>query len=76
MSDITVSDLIAQAAEQQPEQFRTTFDELMMGKIAGALEVKKQEVASRYFNSGAPEEDTEDTITDEEQDGQDPETDA
>lgn len=76
MSDITVSDLIAHAAEQQPEQFRSTFDQLMVDKIASAIDIKKQEVASRYFNSEEPAEDTEETITDEEQDGQDTETDA
>jgi len=75
MSDITVSDLVGHAAEGQPEQFRSTFDQLIMDKIGAALEVKKQEVAASYFNSAAPE-DSEDTITDEEENGQDTETDA
>ena len=76
MSDITVSDLVGQAADGTPEQFRSTFDQLIKDKIGAALEVKKQEVAASYFNPAAPEEDSEDTITDEEENGQDTETDA
>jgi phosphoribosylformimino-5-aminoimidazole carboxamide ribonucleotide (ProFAR) isomerase len=74
MSEVTVADLIGQAAEQSPEGFRQTFDQLMHDKVVAAIDARKQEVASNYFNaqSNEPELDTEDEDTD----GQDAETDA
>ena len=48
---VTVADSIGHAADQSPEQFRQTFDELMHDRIVAALDTKKQEVASSYFSS-------------------------
>lgn len=73
MENVTVADLIGNAAEQSPEAFRQTFDQLMHDKVVAAIEVRKQEVAANYFSADAEEElETEN----EEQDGQDTETDA
>jgi phosphoribosylformimino-5-aminoimidazole carboxamide ribonucleotide (ProFAR) isomerase len=77
MTDVTVADLIGSAADQSPEAFRQTFDQLMHDKVVAALDVRKQEVAAGYF---ADEVDADEEITDEieneEEDGQDTETDA
>lgn len=74
MSEVTVADLIGNAADQSPEAFRATFDELMHDKVVAALDAKKQEVAANYFNQADAEEDLE--TDNEEQDGQDAETGA
>lgn len=74
MSEVTVADLISNAAEQSPEAFRQTFDQLMHDRVVAALDVKKQEIAASYFSA---EKDTQDLDTDnEDQDGQDAQTDA
>lgn len=72
MDNVTVADLIGNAAEQSPEAFRQTFDQLMHDKVVAAIEVKKQDVAASYFSADEEELETEN----EEQDGQDTETDA
>lgn len=66
MSEVTVADLIGNAADQSPEAFKQTFDQLMQDKIVAALDVRKQEVAASYFSSAEEEleddqEETEDT---------------
>lgn len=76
MSEVTVADLIGNAADQSPEAFRQTFDQLMHDRVVAALDVRKQEVATSYFNPSADNEESEETIEDEDTDGQDPETDA
>ena len=74
MSEVTVADLISNAADQSPEAFRQTFDHLMHDRVVAALDVKKQEIAANYFSA---EEDTQVTDTEnEDQDGQDTQTDA
>lgn len=73
MSEVTVADLIGNAADQSPEAFRQTFDQLMHDKVVAALDVKKQEIAASYFTRA--EQDTQD-IENEDQDGQDTQTDA
>jgi len=79
MSEYTVADMIGNVLEKQPDQFKSTFNDLMVDKITAALEIKKQEVAQNYF--ATTEEGSEDSTQDletetEEQDGQDSETDA
>jgi hypothetical protein len=79
MSEYTVADMIGNVLEKQPNQFKSTFNDLMVDKITAALEIKKQEVAQNYFATS--EEGSEDSTTEletetEEQDGQDSETDA
>lgn len=63
MSDVTVSNLIQSAAQQNAVDFRTAFDALMLDKIASAVETKKQEIAQSYFDTEKqevePNEDTE-----------------
>ena len=49
MSEVTLADLIGNAAEQQPEAFRQSFDQLMHDKVVAALDVKKQEVAQNLI---------------------------
>lgn len=74
MSEVTVADLISNAADQSPEAFRQTFDELMHDRVVAALDVKKQEIAANYFSA---EQDSQDSDTEnEDQDGQDTQTDA
>ena len=79
MSEYTVADMIGSVLEKQPDQFKSTINDLMVDKITAALEIKKQEVAKGYFDTS--EEGSEDSTTEletetEEQDGQDSETDA
>lgn len=79
MSEVTVADLIGQAAEQSPEGFRQTFDQLMHDRVVAALDAKKQEVAASYFaaeQDDDSEENNLDTEEDEDSNGQDAETDA
>jgi hypothetical protein len=81
MSENTVADLIGHAAEQSPEAFRQTFDQLMHDRVVAALDVKKQEIASSYFADEIGDEEGEedinvDTEENEDTDGQDAETDA
>ena len=51
MSEYTVADMIGNVLEKQPDQFKSTFNDLMVDKITAALEIKKQEVAKEYFNT-------------------------
>lgn len=45
-----VSDLINYTLEKNPTGFRAAFDEVMAAKIADALEIRKQEIASTYLS--------------------------
>lgn len=79
MSEVTVSDLIGAAAEQSPEAFKHTFNQLMQDKILDALDAKKQEVAASYFNSAEADTSVEqelETQENEDQDGQNTQTDS
>ena len=79
MSEYTVADMIGSVLEKQPDQFKSTFNDLMVDKITAALEIKKQEVAQNYFataDEGSEDSTTELETETEEQDGQDSETDA
>lgn len=57
MSEFSVQDMIGSVLEKQPDQFRTAFNDVMVDKIAAALDIKKQEVAQNYFTTS--EEETE-----------------
>ena len=76
MSEVTIADLIGNAADQSPEAFRQTFDQLMHDRVVDALDVRKQEVAAKYFNQSADEEEQDETLETGDTDGQDAETDA
>lgn len=70
MSEVTVADLIGNAADQSPEAFKQTFDQLMQDKIVAALDVRKQEVAASYFSSAEEEELEDDQEETEDTDGE------
>lgn len=76
MSEYTVADMIGSVLEKQPDQFKSTFNDLMVDKITAALEIKKQEVAKGYFDTTEEDSETNLETETEEQDGQDSETDA
>lgn len=60
-----VTDLIVSAVEQKPFDFETAFDDLIVGKIHSAIEAKKVEVAQQMYGY-QPEEDYDDSETEEE----------
>lgn len=62
MSDVTADQLVQFAGQQKPVDFKTSFDNMMMDRIATALEAKRQELAQTYFDSKKAETD-EDTET-------------
>lgn len=68
MSEFNTMDLVNYAVENKPDQFRTAFNELIAGRIAAAVEVRKQEVAQNYLSDDEVEEDE---STEEVTDGQD-----
>ena len=60
MSD--VNQLIQFAGQQKAVDFKNAFNDIVMDRIATALETKRQEVAQKYFDSNKAETD-EDTET-------------
>lgn len=56
---VDMSDLIYYAAQQQPADFESAFRDIMVDKIATAIDNKKIEVAHAMFNSSNDVEDTE-----------------
>jgi len=46
-----VSDLVYYAAQQQPVDFESAFKDIMLNKIADAIDAKKVEVAQIMFNN-------------------------
>jgi hypothetical protein len=73
MTDKTVADLIGSVLEKQPDEFKSTFNDIMISKVADALEVKRQEVSQNYFDTGEEDGVENETITTdtEEENGQD-----
>lgn len=53
---LNTADLLGHALEGNPSQASDTFNELMLAKIAAAIDDKKAEIASRMFDDGEPEE--------------------
>jgi len=53
---VDVSDLIYYAAQQQPADFESAFRDIMVDKIATAIDNKKIEVAHAMFNSNDVED--------------------
>lgn len=70
MSDYSTLDLVNFAAQSQPDQFRSAFNELIADKIANAIEARKQEIAQNYL-SDDEEEIVDDETQQEVTDGQD-----
>lgn len=73
MTKYETSDLVGFALDQKPDEFKAAFNDVIADRIAHALEVKKQEVATNYFNSS---EETEQENNTEEENGQDTQTNA
>ena len=46
-----VSDLVYHAAQQQPVDFESTFTDIMLNRLADAIDAKKVEVAQIMFNN-------------------------
>lgn len=71
MSDkqFTIQDMIGSVNQESPSEFQNAFNDLILDKIAAAVDAKKQEVAQNYFNNVSDEEEHTDEeneeITDE-----------
>lgn len=72
MSDYGISDLISNAMDEKPLDFKQAFDSLVNDRIATAVYDKKVEVASDMFNDTEEESDPTD---DEDQDDQEDDAD-
>lgn len=57
MSEFTISDMIDSANRSSPSDFQSTFNNVLLDKIAAAIEQKRLEVAQTYFSSGEESED-------------------
>jgi hypothetical protein len=53
----TIQDLISTAYEQKPVEFQDTFNDLMLDRLAAAVDTKKLEVATTMFGDQAGSED-------------------
>lgn len=64
--EVNVSDLIQQAKDDKASDFQTTFNNLMMDRVAAAIQAKRQEIAQSFFTPGQDEsEEQEEANTDE-----------
>lgn len=69
MSDVqfTIADMVRSARGENPSEFQTAFDAIILDKIAAAVETKKADIAQNYFNADeTEEEESSDTVTNEE----------
>jgi len=68
-----IVDLITNALEQKPAEFETSFASLLKDRLRGAVEAKKQEVASSMFMTAEEDEivDHEPEETEEDETSQD-----
>ena len=60
----TIEDIINAAKEESPSNFQTAFNDLLLNKIADAVQARKQEIAQNFFNQ---EEDSAEQEQSEEQ---------
>ena len=68
MSDVqfTIADMVRSARGENPSEFQTAFDAIILDKIAAAVETKKADIAQNYFNADeTEEEESSDTVTNE-----------
>lgn len=75
MSDkeFTIDDMVSAARSDSPSDFQSAFNNVILDKIADAIEAKKVELAKNYFNY----EDAEETsVEQEEEPNEDAETTA
>lgn len=70
MSDkeFTIQDMVGAISNESPSEFQNAFADLVLDKIAAAVDAKRQEVAQNYFNTASDESAEE---TEEEQAGED-----
>ncbi len=69
MSDVqfTIADMVRSARGENPSDFQSAFDAVILDKIAAAVETKKADIAQNYFNADeTEEEESSDTVTNEE----------
>jgi len=52
-----VSDLIVSATEQKPVEFQNTFNDIMVDRIATAVDNYRNDVAQNMFNGAESSED-------------------
>ncbi len=76
MSEFTISDMVDSAARGSPSDFQTAFKDLVLDKIATAIDQKRIEVAQNYFSPSEGEETEEYTNDNEENTDEDTEQDS
>ena len=54
-----VTDLIAAAAEQKPDEFSDAFNSLILDRLSTAVETRKQEIAATMFDTDVAVEEPE-----------------
>lgn len=54
MDKYEVQDMVINAVDQKPLEFRNAFNDVMLDKIRDAVALKKIEVAQRFFNTPEP----------------------
>lgn len=68
--NLTISDLMINAIEENPVTFKDTFDQLLHQKIAAELENAKAYVAQQYFGSEEEGQEAEEQQENQESDEQ------
>lgn len=63
MSEFTIADMINSANRASPSDFQASFKDVLLSKVAAAIDQKRQEVAQSYFAT-----DDEETSVDETED--------
>jgi hypothetical protein len=79
MSGFTISDMIDSANRVSPSDFQSSFKDVILDKIASAIEQKRVELAQGYFSSQDAEETSEedaDIQNNEDNEDEDTETDS
>lgn len=61
MDNVTVQDLITLAYEQQPIEFKQSFNDLVADRLVRAIDDRKHQVAQTMFKQPDNESDTEQT---------------
>jgi hypothetical protein len=56
-NEVSVQDLISLSYEQKPIEFQQTFDSLIAGRIAAAVNDRKMQIAQTMFSDQPPSED-------------------
>ena len=67
MSDYTTKDAVKMAMDGDTHGFQTAINDIMMGKVRDAVDLKKIEVASTFMSSESEEEEYTEGETDGDQ---------